>query len=117
VSKILIVDDESNLRFLLRMTFELAGHEVSEASHGAAALEVLAESQQDLIVTDFMMPVMDGRELIAQLRADPATAAIPVIVVTATMGAATFGADAVFSKPFDPHDVLLSADELMEMPR
>ena len=57
---ILVVDDESSMRFLLRMILESAGYEVVEAPHGAAALERAKESPPDLVVTDLMMPVMNG---------------------------------------------------------
>ena len=105
---ILIVDDESNMRFLLRMILESAGYEVVEAPHGAAALVRARESPPDLLVTDLMMPVMNGRELIERLRDDPQTAGIPIVVVSANAGAAVDAVDAVLGKPFDP-DALLEA--------
>ena len=83
VSTILVVDDESNMRFLIRMILEHAGYEVVEAAHGAAALERAKQSPPDLVVTDLMMPVMNGRELIERLRAEPETAGIPIVVVSA----------------------------------
>jgi CheY-like chemotaxis protein len=79
MAKILVVDDEPDIRFLLRHYFELAGHEVSEARDGSAALKLVETSHPDLIVTDLMMPIMGGRELIARLRADAKTAAIPIL--------------------------------------
>jgi len=63
--RILVVDDEPDLRFILRRIFERAGHEVADAGHGADALVCLRESLPDLVVTDIMMPVM------RRLRADP----------------------------------------------
>lgn len=108
VSKILVVDDESNMRFLLRMVFETEGFEVVEANHGAAALELVREEQPDLIVTDLMMPVMDGRDLVERLRADAETAGIPILVLSANRNLEVAGADLAMSKPFDP-DALLDA--------
>ena len=64
MAEILIVDDEPDVRFVLRMAFELAGHEIVEAHHGGAALERVPESRPDLVVTDVMMPVLDGLELV-----------------------------------------------------
>ena len=61
VSRILVVDDEADLRFLLRRIFEKAGHEVTDAGHGAEALECVRGSPPELVVTDMMMPVMGGR--------------------------------------------------------
>src|ERR1700685_1336098 len=63
VSRILVVDDEPDLRFLLRRIFEKAGHEVTDAGHGAEALECVRGSPPELVVTDMMMPVMGGRDL------------------------------------------------------
>jgi len=80
---ILVVEDEPDQRFLLRRSFTRAGHEVTEAADGAAALRVIRESRPDLLVTDLMMPVMGGAELIRRLRSEPATAAIPIPVTSA----------------------------------
>ena len=77
-----MVDDEPDLRFILRRIFERAGHEVTDAGHGADALACLRESRPDLVVTDMMMPVMGGHELIRRLRGDPATARSPILAVT-----------------------------------
>ena len=94
------------MRFLVRMTLESAGYEVVEANHGAAALERAQESRPDLVVTDLMMPVMSGRELIDRLRSNPETAAIPILVLSANSNLSAWGADAVLSKPFDPGALL-----------
>lgn len=111
---ILIVDDESNMRFLLRMILEGAGYEVVEAPHGAAALERATESPPDLVVTDLMMPVMTGRELIERLRDAPETTAIPIVVVTANPTTVLDAVDAVLGKPFDPDALLATARSLAE---
>ena len=77
-----MVDDEPDERFLLRRVFERAGHDVTDAADGSAALGIVRESPPDLVVTDMMMPVMDGVELIRRLRGDPATAGIPILAST-----------------------------------
>lgn len=110
--KVLVVDDESNMRFLLRMVFETDGFEVVEANHGAAALERVKEEKPDLVVTDLMMPVMNGRELIERLRADAETAGIPILVFTANANAEVAGADAALRKPFDMDALLDTARSL-----
>ena len=99
MARILVVDDEPDERFLLRRMFERAGHEVLDAADGAAALAIVRESPPDLIVTDMMMPVMDGAELIRRLRADPATAGIPIMASTGDPTSRA-GADVVISKSF-----------------
>ena len=63
-----MVDDEPDERFLLRRAFERAGHEVTDAADGAAALAIVRESLPDLVVTDMRMPVMDGAELMFEPR-------------------------------------------------
>jgi CheY-like chemotaxis protein len=115
VARILVVDDESSMRFLLRATFEAAGHEVDEAANGVAAMELVEAGRiPDLVATDFMMPLMNGVELIARLRAHPATDRLPVILVSASPGAERNNADAFFSKPFDPMALTAHAASLLE---
>jgi CheY-like chemotaxis protein len=113
VSRILVVDDEPDLRFLLRRVFERAGHEVIEATDGAAALALVYESPPDLVVTDIMMPVMDGAELIGRLRSDPATAGIPILSVSGD-GHLANGADAIAPKPYDWKKLIAVADGLLK---
>ena len=112
MSKILVVDDEPDLRFILRRIFERAGHEVAEASNGAEALGCVGRSLPDLLVTDMMMPVMGGAELISRLRADPATAQLPILAATGDSQLAG-AADAVLPKPYLPAQVLAAADALL----
>jgi CheY-like chemotaxis protein len=112
VYRILVVDDEPDLRFILRRIFEAAGHEVIVAGTGADALACLAGTLPDLVVTDMMMPVMGGRELIARLRGDPATAHIPILAVTGD-GEQAGTADAVLPKPYQPGQVLKAAETLL----
>lgn len=109
---ILVVDDESNMRFLIRMILESAGYTVQEAPHGAAALERAKESRPDLVVTDLMMPVMGGRELVERLRADPETAAIPIVVLSSNSRSVTTTADTILGKPFEPGSLLEAARSL-----
>jgi CheY-like chemotaxis protein len=112
VSRILVVDDEPDLRFILRRIFEKAGHEVADAVHGAQALEFARESPPELVVTDMMMPVMDGRELIRRLRADPATAHIPILAVTGN-GELAGTADALLPKTSRTEEILAAANALL----
>jgi CheY-like chemotaxis protein len=112
VVHILVVDDEPDLRFLLRRVFEGAGHQVSEARHGAAALEAVASARPDVVVTDMMMPVMGGPELIRRLRAEPGSAAIPIMAVSGDPHLAG-GADVIVPKPFRRRDLLASLDDVL----
>jgi CheY-like chemotaxis protein len=113
VSRILVVDDEPDQRFLLRRIFERAGHEVSDATDGAAALRAVRESVPDLVVTDVMMPVMGGVELIRCLRGDPATAHIPILAASGD-GRLAAAADAIVPKPYAGRDLLAVADALLK---
>jgi CheY-like chemotaxis protein len=110
--RILVVDDEPDLRYILRRVFERAGHEVAEAGNGATALEAAHRSPPDLVVTDMMMPVMGGVELIRRLRGDPATAQLPILAVTGDAHLAD-GADAVLTKPWTSHQLLAAATALL----
>ncbi|MEV8506814.1 response regulator [Actinoplanes sp. NPDC051475] len=112
VGSILVVDDEPDLRFILRRIFTRAGHEVTEAGDGAAALASVGKSPPDLVVTDMMMPVMGGVELLRRLRADPATAAIPVLSVSGDWQLAV-DADAALAKPYQRAEILAVAERLL----
>src|SRR6202046_2639481 len=112
VSRILVVDDEPDLRFILRRIFEKAGHEVADAGDGAAALECVRRSPPELVVMDMMMPVMDGQELIRRLRADPATAQTATLAVSGN-GELAGAADALLPKPYRPDQILAVANALL----
>jgi len=97
------------MRFLLRVTFELDGHQVEEAPNGLAAVERIEGGRvPDLVATDYMMPLMNGAELIDRLRRNPATRGLPIVLISASPGSERrTSADAFFAKPYDP--VALSA--------
>ena len=113
MAEILIVDDEPDVRFILRMAFETAGHRIVEAHHGAAALERVKESRPELVVTDVMMPVLDGLELIRRLRSDSETAGIPILVLS-SRATGPSDADAALAKPFRSHEVLAAGLSLIK---
>jgi CheY-like chemotaxis protein len=108
----LVVDDEPDLRFILRRIFEKAGHEVTDAGDGAAALESVRRSPPELVVMDMMMPVMNGQELIRRLRADPVTAQIAILAVSGN-GELAGAADALLPKPYRPDQILAVANALL----
>lgn len=101
--RILIVDDDAAIRALLRLILEGIGYEVSEAHHGEAALAEIGASVPDLVLTDLMMPVLGGTQLIRCLRSDSRTAGIPILVLSANPNAREIAskADAVLGKPFN----------------
>ncbi|HYI46103.1 MAG TPA: response regulator [Actinomycetota bacterium] len=105
MTRVLVVDDEPDVRFILCHILEKAGYEVVVAINGAAALESVKEAHPDLVITDLMMPVMDGNELIQRLRSDPDTAAIPIMSLTGNPESSV-GADLIVSKFPAPTDLL-----------
>jgi CheY-like chemotaxis protein len=109
---VLIVDDEPDVLFLLRLTLETAGYEVKEAAHGGEALDAIRESRPNILVTDLMMPVMDGRELIRHVREAPETANLPIMLLSANPDHSS-GADVVMRKPFNPRDLTRVIDNLI----
>src|ERR1043165_1570548 len=80
---VLVVDDEPDKRLLLAFALENEGYEVHTAADGVAGLQAVELHQPDLIVTDVMMPRMDGYEMIRRVRANPQTRFIPVIIHSA----------------------------------
>lgn len=111
--RVLVVDDEPDQRFILRRVFERAGHEVAEAGDGAAALSSVQQSRPDLVVTDMMMPVMGGVELIRRLRAEPTTAAVPILAVSGDPHLAV-DADAVLAKAYAWKELIAVAEGLLK---
>jgi CheY-like chemotaxis protein len=108
VARILIVDDEPDIRFMMRLILESAGHKVTDARHGAAGLKSVKSAPPDLVITDVMMPTMDGLEFIARLRSNPKTSAIPILVVSGNSEQAT-AANARLGKPFLARELLGAA--------
>ncbi|HEV2593367.1 MAG TPA: response regulator [Gaiellaceae bacterium] len=116
MAKIIVVDDEANMRFLLRTTLEMAGHDVAEAPDGVAAVaQIEGGKRPDLVTTDFMMPRMNGGELIARLRRDPSTSEIPIILLSSSPGSENrTEANMFFRKPFDPDAFIACVETLLE---
>ena len=82
-NKILIVDDESNIRLMCRTALESEGYQIGEARNGAEALEALAEQKFDLMILDLNMPVMDGMGVLERVKEMPPTQKPRVLVLTA----------------------------------
>ena len=108
-ASILIVDDEFGLAEMLREMLRESGFDVTLAINGRLALEILHEGKVDLVLTDMMMPVMDGAELAAAMRSDDRHRKTPIIMMTSLPTALPQRDrlfDAVLRKPFTP-DLLL----------
>ena len=110
--RILVVDDDRNLRKIIQTNLELAGYDVSTAANGEDALRVLATMQPDLVVLDVMMPLMDGYEVARRIRRHPANTHVPIIMLTAKsevedkLAGFEAGADDYITKPFGPQELL-----------
>jgi len=104
--KVLLVDDEDSLRKVLKDLLERDGYDVTEARDGVQALDQVDRVGPDIIVLDLNLPALDGYGVLSQLRSRPATASIPVIVLTAKgdedneVRVFELGADDFLQKPF-----------------
>ena len=116
MAKILIVDDDGDLRTLLGLCFLRRGHSIVVAGDGAVGPQCVATHAPDLLVTGLNMPVLDGLELLRQLRAD-GHADLPVIVLTARSdqraAAIAAGADAFLVKPVPLRQLGETAERLL----
>jgi CheY-like chemotaxis protein len=105
--KVLLAEDEPDVQLIARLSLKKAGFTVVTVGNGVEALERVADERPDVILLDWMMPDMDGYETCRRLKADPATAAIPVIFLTARVQEAevaraiALGAVGCIGKPFD----------------
>jgi two-component system, OmpR family, alkaline phosphatase synthesis response regulator PhoP len=120
--RILAVDDEPNIRRLIQVNLERQGYTVEVAENGAIALEMVRANCPDLLVSDVMMPEMDGFELVANIRRDPALENLPIIMLTAktqdkdVMEGYKRGADMYLTKPFNPAELLNFVKRLLATP-
>ena len=116
MSKILVIDDDASNREILRVRLESAGHAVVEASNGEEGLRLVETALPDLVFLDVMMPRLDGWQVCRQIKADPKTRAIPIVMLTACdqkidqLRGWESGADEYMAKPWDPARLL----ELLE---
>jgi diguanylate cyclase (GGDEF)-like protein len=112
VTRVLVVDDDRDVARLLELNLRFDGFDVEVCGDGLTALELAAADPPDLVLLDLLLPGIDGLEVCRRLRADPATASVPVIVVTAKDATAdkvaglTAGADDYIVKPFDISELL-----------
>ncbi|SDO67410.1 response regulator [Desulforhopalus singaporensis] len=108
--KVLLVDDDPDFVEAVRVIVEVGGYDVRVAYDGKEGLEAVAEEKPDLIVLDVMMPVMNGHEACAELKKNPETANIPIILLTAV-------AERVTTSQYTHRDMLESeAEDYMPKP-
>jgi two-component system alkaline phosphatase synthesis response regulator PhoP len=118
--KVLVVDDEIHIVQVVAIKLRNNGFDVITCENGAQALEIASKAKPNVIVTDFQMPVMTGLELVENLRNQPDTAEIPVIMLTARGFAIEdrqkeeLNISAFLSKPFSPRELLQSVEEVLK---
>ena len=116
--RVLAVDDDSSSRYLFKTILEARGHSVTLAENGAVALEIAAADPPDLLVTDILMPTLDGYQLCMRWRSIPRLAKIPLVFYTATYTdeadeafARSIGADAFLRKPMDAPELIQALED------
>jgi two-component system response regulator MprA len=117
-----VVEDDPNVRGLLQTLLTAEGYDVVTASDGLAGLGMLAAATPALMLLDLMMPDLDGTRVLERLRADPAGAQIPVLVLTGKLEAVPdlrdlLGRDNVFVKPFGVNELLARVAQITGGPK
>jgi DNA-binding response OmpR family regulator len=108
VPRILVVDDQPDIRLMCRVNLQLEGYEVIEAADGEAGLETVKNERPDLVLLDVMMPGLDGWQFMEAIKADEKTAKIPIVLLTARVQREDeirgwlSGAADYLPKPFNP---------------
>ncbi len=113
MARVLVVDDEPDYRFLLRMVLRGQDIDVVEAPNGQRALEEINSHLPDLVITDLHMPVMNGSELVTRLRADDRTARIRVLLWSADPDR-DLPVDAIVPKPYGGDALVRRVTQLLE---
>ena len=122
-STVLVVDDDPVILKLLEVNFEMEGFAVLIAHDGEEGIEVARSDRPDVIVSDIMMPKRSGLELVTELKGDPDTSDIPIILLSAKAQNADVrsgldaGADDYITKPFEPLDLVDRVNRLLDARR
>jgi CheY-like chemotaxis protein len=117
-ASILIVEDHPTMREAMRLVLEHEGFEINVAADGQSALQLVRESPPDLMFLDMNLPGASGADILQELKADPQTSGVRVIVITAVGEegrefALSLGADEYFTKPFSPLALLRTVERVL----
>ncbi|HWC72128.1 MAG TPA: response regulator [Actinomycetota bacterium] len=120
-ARILIVEDHPTMREAMRLVLEGEGFAIEEAADGQRALEMVRADPPDLVFLDMNIPGSSGAEVLSEMRSDPLTAGVRVIIVTADgeegrERAIAMGADEYFTKPFSPITLLDTVERVLSEP-
>ena len=119
MAKIVVADDDVDVRMLVTLKLEHSGHDVVGVENGLAALQACRDVRPDLMVLDLMMPGMSGLEACQAIRADPELAGTSIILLTARAqdtdvdAGMAVGADDYLTKPFSPRELASRVDSLL----
>ena len=119
MARILVADDDVDIRELVEFKLSTMGHDIVAVGDGAAAVDACRENKPDLAVLDVMMPGVSGLDAIREIRADPALADLPVILLTARAQESDVetgfdsGADDYITKPFSPRELASRVEALL----
>lgn len=117
--KILVVDDELDMLKLMSLRFERSGYDVIKATNGREALRLMRNEKPDLVILDFLMPVMTGDKVCKRSKNDEALKDIPIILFTVNTDTVTIekarnlGASDCMTKPFDPEELMSKVERLL----
>jgi CheY-like chemotaxis protein len=122
LGRVLVVDDDDVIRQLITVNLELEGFDVETAVDGQDCLDKVKDVRPDVVTLDIMMPRLDGWEAASRLRADPETADLKVVLLSARAQEADLargdriGVDAYLTKPFDPDELIAVVRRLAGLP-
>jgi len=111
--KILVVEDDSNIEQLVLFKLKNSGFQVFSAHNGVEAIEFLKKNSVDLVITDVMMPLMGGKELVMELKKNPDTKTIPIVMLTSRtlekeiVEGFALGVEDYIKKPFSPQELIV----------
>src|SRR5215217_7116255 len=116
--KILIVEDNEGIADMLKELFQMIGYMCLVRRTAVDTLQLVKDYQPSLVIVDYLLPEMNGGELCSQIKRDPATQHIPVILSSAyprvLLSLGTYGSDAFISKPFNLDDLMRTIEQLLE---